>query len=266
MKILVTNDDGIDSEGLKILWESLKEHAELRIAAPAMQQSGKGVGITYDLPLKVFEVDSYGTTPSWKIEGTPADCVKLSLSVLLDFTPDLIVSGINHGSNAGRNVLYSGTVGAIIEGVLRGIPGVAFSYACVKTPTFPFIKKFIPQIVAYLVEHPLPKGSFLNVNFPPIPEDQIKGFKMACQGKGYWLESPEKEITSLGQSQYWMIGNRCFYEEPEDSDVTLLDQGYITAVPIHIDQLTDQIHLKEKKNLFESALNQCFFRNCDTHF
>ena len=266
MKILITNDDGIDSVGLKILWESLKEHADLRVAAPSFQQSGRGVGITYDAPLKVFEVDSYGMTPSWKIEGTPADCVKLSLSSLLDFTPDLIVSGINHGSNAGRNVLYSGTVGAIIEGVLRGIPGVAFSYACDKTTSFPFVKKFIPQIVSYLVDHPLPRGTFLNVNFPPIPEEKIKGFRMARQGKGYWLESPQKEITPLGHSQYWMIGNRCFYEEPEDSDIALLDEGYITAVPIHIDQLTDQNHLKEKKNLFETALNHCFFSDCDRQF
>ena len=139
---------------------------------------------------------------------------------------------------------------------MRGIPGVAFSYVCSNTPTFPHVKQFIPQIINYLIAHPLPYGSFLNVNFPHTESGRFSGYKMARQGKGYWIETPQYDIhPEKGHTQYWMHGMHSDHSEHDLSDVALLDQGYITAVPIHIDELTDHIHLKEKKEIFDKELN-----------
>ena len=262
MKILITNDDGIESIGLKILWEALKDIAQVAIIAPSCQQSGKGTSISFMARVQVEPVDSFATTTAWKVGGTPADCVKLGLSVLLDFTPDFIVSGINHGSNAGRNIFYSGTAGGAIEGVLRGIPGLAFSYAFSEAILlFPdehtsTIKKSIQRIIKHLTKHPLPSGTFLNVNFPHVPKEKIKGHKMARQGKSLFLGAFQKEMTKEGYMQFLMTEENTHHEEVEESDIALLKQGYITAVPIHVNEMTDRSHLKEKKEIFESALNQ----------
>ena len=259
LKILLTNDDGIESTGLKYLWESLKEIGELSVVAPNTEKSGTGVGVTFMGPLNVEPVDVYAETAAWKVDGTPADCVKLAVGALMTSPPDLIVSGINHGSNAGRNVLYSGTIGGIIEGVLRGIPGVAFSYVCGQTPSFPHVKRFIPQIIDHLMTHPLPAGSFLNVNFPHTDNGKFKGYKMARQGRSYWIETPKHDLhPEKGHSQYWMHGTHSDHEEDDQSDIALLNQGYITAVPIHVNELTDHEHLAEKKKVFENDLNQFF--------
>lgn len=256
VKILLTNDDGIDSTGLRYLWEALREIGDLYVVAPNAEKSGSGVGVTFDGPLSAEPVRSYQKTPAWKVGGTPADCVKLAVGALLSQPPDLIVSGINHGSNAGRNVLYSGTIGGVIEGVLRGIPGVAFSYVCSETPTFAHVKESIPQIIKHLLNHPLQMGSFLNVNFPHTQDGKFKGYRMARQGMRYWIESPQHEIhPEKGHSQYWMPGTHSTHDEHEFSDIAYLDQGYITAVPLHVNELTDHIHLAEKKKIFEDELN-----------
>ena len=255
LKILLTNDDGIDSEGLKYLWEALQDKAELFIAAPKEERSGFGAAVTMGGPLSSEPVDLYPNTPAWKIGGTPADCVRLALSTLLPNAPDLIFSGVNHGSNAGRNIFYSGTVGGIIQGILHsGIPGVAFSYF-EEIPTFPQVKKFIPQMVDYLMEHPLPEGTFLNVNFPPLLEHEIKGYKMARQGRSFWLETPIKNLQTSTHTLHWFEGKGSECIEHEESDIALLKQGYITAVPIHITELTDHRHFHEAKATFENALN-----------
>jgi len=262
MKILITNDDGIESIGLKILWEALKSMTEVTIIAPAREQSGKGTSISFMGRVQVESVDSFPDTPAWKVSGTPADCVKLGLSVLLDTPPDFIVSGINRGSNAGRNIFYSGTAGGAIEGVLRGIPSLAFSYAFKEiTNIFHLeqtstIKRSIRHIIEHLTTHPLPPGTFLNVNFPHVLEDKIKGYKMARQGKSLFLEALQKERTKEGRMQFFMGGENTRNEEEEESDTFLLEQGYITAVPIHVNEMTDRSHLKEKKEIFESSLNQ----------
>jgi len=258
LKILLTNDDGIESLGLRSLWESLDgKVALLRVVAPSREASCAGLGVTMTQPLSVEPVHIYPGTPSWKIGGTPADCVKLALSVLLDFSPDFIVSGINHGANAGRNVLYSGTVGGVIEGTLRGIPGVAFSYSSsMRTLALSHVKPFIPQIINYMQDHPLPSGSFLNVNFPHINWKEIKGLKMAKQGRSYWMETP-KYRGEMGDSpsEYWMGGTHVSFQEHEHSDIALLAQGYITAVPIYVDELTDLHYFAEKRGVFEQRFS-----------
>jgi len=249
--VLLTNDDGIHSKGLKCLWEALRESANLQIAAPMTEQSGAGVGVTFDRPLQTKPVDFYTNTPAWMIDGKPADCVKLALHRLLKEQPDFIISGINHGSNAGRNVLYSGTVGAIIEGMMRGIPGIAFSYTCDKTQDFPHVQPYILKIFRYLLDHPLPEGSILNVNFPHVPPDQIKGCKMARQGYRSWLGTPRQEKHAEGHAEFYFGWDDHLYDEHSDSDIALLDEGYITAVPLYVGELTDYGHLDQKKKTFD---------------
>ena len=241
MRLLLINDDGIHAQGLRHLWNSLADHFDITIAAPAIEQSGVGLAITLRKPLHIENVPWEKETSAWKISGTPADCVKLALKVILKEPPDLIVSGINRGSNSGRNVLYSGTVGGVIEGVLRNIPGVAFSCSNFDNPEYHEAEKHILSVVNYLLEHPMPKGTFLNVNFPDHG-GEIKGFKLARQGRGYWIDSPDERLHPEGRPYYWLGGKWNFHDEEEDSDVYFLNQGYMAAVPIHIDELTDHHH------------------------
>ena len=255
-KILLTNDDGISAPGLFYLWESLKDRGQLTIVAPDKEKSGAGAGITILKPLRAETVDLYYNTPAWKVGGTPADCVKLAVTALLDPPPTLIVSGINHGSNVGRNIFYSGTIGGVIEGVLRGIPGIAFSYASVETSTFPHVKSFIPHIVDYVIKHPLPFGSFLNINFPHVDEGRFQGFKMVRQGKSFWMEASEYNIEKGDRHSHYWMHNVCVDYEESDCDTTFLNKGYATVVPIHIHELTDQRYLSEKKEIFEQQLNR----------
>ena len=250
-RLLLINDDGIHAPGLRHLFEALEGTADVSIVAPAIEQSGVGVAITLRSPLHIEEVawDSK-KTPAWKINGTPADCVRLAVSLLLGGPPDLIVSGINQGSNAGRNVLYSGTIGGVIEGTLRGIPGIAFSCEDFDKPDFFAVQKHILPVVRHVLECPLPSGTLLSVNFPEI-KGEIKGFKLARQGRGYWREAPEKRLHPQGMPYYWMGGKWIAYEEHPESDVALLGQGYATVVPIHVGELTDYGLLEERKHLFE---------------
>jgi 5'-nucleotidase len=250
-KILITNDDGIFAPGIKHLWTALKDHAELFIVAPATERSGCGLATTSTKPLALKQIDWEDNTPAWSVSGTPADCMKLALSVILKIKPDLIVSGINKGSNSGKNVLYSGTVGGVIEGVLRNIPGLAFSCENFMNPNFAFFEKYIPPIVEFFSENPLPFGSFINVTFPSHPQKGINGLKMARQGKGYWVENPDRRTHPEGHIYYWLGGQWKDYKEEEISDVALLKQGFITAVPIHVAELTDHSLLEKHKDSFE---------------
>lgn len=249
--VLLTNDDGIFSKGLKCLWEALREEAHLQIAAPMKEQSGAGLGVTFDRPLETKATNIYANTSAWMIDGKPADCVKVALGSLMKNKPDLIVSGINHGSNAGRNVFYSGTVGAIIEGMMHGIPGIAFSYTSNQTKDFPHLQPYISRIFHYLLDHPLPRGSILNVNFPHIPPSEIKGCKMARQGYRSWLGTPREERNEEGDLHFYFGWDEHLFDEHDESDISLLEKGYITAVPLMVGELTDHSHLDQRKKTFD---------------
>jgi len=248
-KILLTNDDGIHFIGLRRLWESLIDYADVIIVAPASNQTGTGLGMTLHSPVYIETVAWEKNTPAWKVTGTPVDCIKLALSVILKEKPAMIVSGINQSSNAGRTLLYSGTVGGVIEGVFQNIPGVAFSYEGFDNPQDVHCSKHIYSIVQHLLDHPLPKGTILNVNIPHT--DQIKGIKLARQGQSYWMDNPDARLHPDGYPYFWMGGKWIEHAEYEDSDVALLKQGYITAVPAYVDELTDHHSLKIHKEQFE---------------
>lgn len=249
--ILVTNDDGINALGIKHLWNSLKRFADLTIIAPHIEQSAVGLSISIRHPLHIQEVEWAGAK-AWSVTGTPADCVKMALKVILPHAPDLIVSGINRGTNAGGNVLYSGTVAGAIEGTMHNIPAVAFSCSDFSNPDYEQVEQYIPSVIKYVLDHPLPKGTLLNVNFPEKAHG-IKGFKMARQGKEHWCEKPDKRRHPVeGYDYYWLGNTIATFDEDEESDVVWLRKGYVTAVPIHVGELTDHDHLKKSKSHFES--------------
>lgn len=253
-KILITNDDGIFAPGIKALWQALAPHAQITIVAPMTDQSGTGVGVSFRTPLQTEQVTWEEGTTAWKVNGTPADCVKLSLRVLMKEKPDLIVSGINRGSNSGRTVLYSGTVGGVIEGAMRHIPGIAFSCEEFNNPNYQAASNYIYPLVKYVLEHPLPGGTLLNVNFPastPSP----KGVRLARQGRGYWVENPDERIHPEGNPYYWLGGRWDHHEEAEDSDVFLLKEGYVAVVPIHVSELTDHHQYESRKTTFNELFS-----------
>lgn len=248
MKILLTNDDGIEANGIRTLWEGLKDVGDLTIVAPMKEQSGKGVSVTFYGPIRVEKSDLYQGTPAWKVEGTPADCVKVALGGLLDWKPDLIVSGINHGSNAGRGLLYSGTAGCVIQGTLQKVPGIAFSYTCSETESFSHVKPYLFPIIEHVSKHPLPEGTFLNVNFP---KKTIQGVKMARQGLDFWCESTRKVQHPEGHFEFHLEEIDQNLDEHPESDIALLKAGFVTVVPIHINEMTDHSHLKTHKEHFD---------------
>jgi 5'-nucleotidase len=253
LKILITNDDGIDAPGLRCLWEALVDIAELYIVAPTTEKSGVGLAITIRDPIHIQPIPWDKGTKAWKITGTPADCVRMGISVILSSPPDLIVSGINRGANSGRNVLYSGTIGGIIEGVLRNVPGIAFSCVDFVNPDYKKAQHLIYPLVEHLIEHPLPLGTLLNVNFPETQE--IRGLKMARQGKGYWIEDPDQRVHPEGHSYFWHGLKWNGHEEDEESDVYLLREGFATAVPIHVSELTDLKLFNERRSHFNNLFS-----------
>ncbi len=255
LKILLTNDDGVESAGIRTLWEGLKDFADLAIVAPMKEQSGKGVSVTFYGPIRVERGDSFGNIPTWKVDGTPADCVKVALGGLLDWKPDLITSGVNHGSNAGRSILYSGTAGCVIQGTLQNVPGIAFSYTCSETKSFPQVKSYLVPIVDYVSKHPLRGGTFLNVNFP---NKTIQGVKMARQGLHFWHESPRKVKHREGHFEFHLDEVAHDHEEHPESDIALLKGGFVTAVPIHINEMTDHSHLEAHKESFDIFIEEKF--------
>lgn len=252
-KILLCNDDGIRARGIRHLWKVLAEadFADLLIIAPAAERSGAGVSITWDRPMLIQKIQWENNTPAWSVEGSPADCIKMGINVILESPPDLILSGINAGSNAGRNVLHSGTVGAVIEGVLRNIPGVALSCENGQEPNFEVAEKYVVSIAKYILEHPLESGSFLNVNFPQCIKDEVKGFRLTRQGKGRWAEDPTLHLETDHGSSYWLGGKPEELTEDEDCDIALLREGYMTAVPIHVYDLTNSREIHRRKEKFE---------------
>jgi 5'-nucleotidase len=250
--LLITNDDGIHAPGLRHLWEAVHEFADLAIVAPQTEKSGSGLSITWTKPLLIKKILWDKGTPAWSVTGTPADCVKMALSTLLETPPDLIISGVNRGSNSGRTVLYSGTVGGIIEGVLKGIPGIAFSFSDFDVPSLSATKQYFFPLISHILKNPLPTGSFLNVNFPLNCDKEIKGIKLSKQGKGYWSEAPEQRLHPEGTPYYWLGGKWSAFEEEIDSDVSYLEQGYIAAAPIHVLNLTDQTAYQSHKEGIDS--------------
>lgn len=252
--LLITNDDGIHAPGIRHLWESVHKFADVAIVAPHKERSGSGLSITWTRPLIVHEVS--WDCPAWSVNGTPADCIKMALSVLVKQKPDMIISGVNKGSNAGRTVLYSGTIGGVIEGCLKDIPGIAFSFSDFETPPLAATQEYITPLIRHFLQHPLSNGTILNVNFPYNCKEGTKGFKLTRQGRGCWLEAPDRRVHPEGMHYYWLGGKWTSSNEDPDSDVYWLDQGYVTGAPIHVGELTDHRLLSTHKESVEKIFTK----------
>ncbi len=235
--ILVCNDDGITAPGLRTLIEIMNEIGEVVVVAPDSPKSAMSHAITINSTLHCEKIKvKNGPQVEYSCSGTPADCVKLAINELLDRRPDICVSGINHGSNSSINVIYSGTMSAAIEAGIEGIPAIGFSLLDFKwNADFKPLKKFILRITTEALSNGIPKGVVLNVNFPKLKEEEIKGIKICRQAKAYWIEEFDKRTNPLGREYYWLTGTFVNEDKGEDTDEWALNNKYISVVPTQFD-------------------------------
>jgi len=243
VRILLTNDDGVYAAGLRALRQELQRLGDVTVIAPALEQSGVGHAITLLDPLVVNSVEDVdGTHLGQSVEGSPADCVKLAVYELLDRPPDLIVSGINHGANAGINVLYSGTVAAAIEGAFFEITSIAVSLEFSEHFDFPSAAKHAIKPIETILANQPPPGSLFNINIPAKVRGEPKGVKVVPMGVGRHGEGFERRRDPRGRTYYWMTYSPPFHLEGEETDVTALADGFMTVTPLHFNLTrTDQL-------------------------
>lgn len=242
MKLLISNDDGIFALGIRSLANRLAQAGHhVTVVCPDRERSATGHGLTLHQPILADRVESvfHPSVKAWACSGTPSDCVKLALWALLDSPPDLVLSGINHGSNLGTDVLYSGTVSAAMEGVIEGIPSVAFSLASFTSSDFEPAAAFAESLVAQLAKQPLPELLLLNVNVPAVAAEAIAGVKVTRQGVRRYIDVFEKRLDPRGKTYYWLAGE--LLEEIDETleqadqvptDVQAIRDHYITVTPL----------------------------------
>ena len=232
--ILVTNDDGIHAPGLKELVEVMQFFGDVIVISSEVSMSGKACSITVDHPLRATRVEDIHGVPTYKSNGTPVDSVKLSFNNLFERTPDYVVSGINHGANTSISVIYSGTMGAAIEGSLHGVPSIGFSlddYSA--NADFSKAKIIVAKVFQSVLENGLPEFTCLNVN---IPKGKPHGIKVCRQTHGKWVEEFEKRTDPHGREYHWLAGYfKNFEKEAENTDIFALENNYASVVPVTVD-------------------------------
>jgi len=248
--ILVTNDDGIGAPGIRALIEVAKNLGEVVVVAPDSPQSGKGHAITIEQPLRLHPVNLYPDIKAWECSGTPVDCVKLGKNILFkDREIALCVSGINHGSNAAINIIYSGTLSAAMEASLENIPSIGFSLLDFNWDAdFEPSKEWVFYIMSFVLNKGIPLGNLLNVNIPAKKDQPILGIKVCKQANSRWVEEYVKGIDPRGQPYYWLTGKFINEDEDENTDIKALQAGYISVVPSQHD-LTNYKSLSSLKIL-----------------
>lgn len=234
--ILITNDDGFASKGLRVLDEVAQEFGDVVVMAPERNSSGMGHSITTGRPLRVRTIKISEGISIYACDGTPVDCVKLATEYFCPRKVDLVLSGINHGSNSSINVIYSGTMGAVVESTINGYDAVGFSLLSHKDdadfePSVPYIR----QIIGKILEYGLPSNVSLNVNIPNLKADEIKGIKVCREARAMWADSFEKRTDPNGRPYWWLTGKFVCDDAVEGTDEWALDNGYVSVVPIHPD-------------------------------
>ncbi|MEE9466539.1 MAG: 5'/3'-nucleotidase SurE [Candidatus Neomarinimicrobiota bacterium] len=244
--ILVSNDDGIQAPGLRALCQALLPLGRVVVMAPEVERSAMGHAITLSDPLRVTEIDleMEGVT-AYACSGTPADCVKLAVLAVLPDRPDLVASGINHGSNTGVNVIYSGTVSAATEGAILGIPSLAVSVDSRERDNLEPAQAIAQQIAGQVLETGLPEGTLLNVNIPDLAPDQLppcwlegRGYDLTVHGKADWQDDFDRRVDPQNRIYYWLAGRRREIQEESITDEETLKAGRVSVTPLHFD-LTD---------------------------
>jgi len=235
--ILVTNDDGISAPGIRALIAVMQELGDVVVVAPDSPQSAMGHAITINntLHLNKISIENAPVT-EYSCSGTPADCVKMAVNEILKQKPDLCVSGVNHGSNSSINVIYSGTMSAAVEAGIEGIPAVGFSLLDYNWDAdFEQIKPFIKKIASQVLTNGLQEGTVLNVNFPKLKTQDIKGIKICRQAKAMWEEKFDKRVTPFGKEYYWLSGAFVNLDKGTDTDEWALANDFISIVPVQFD-------------------------------
>lgn len=234
--IFITNDDGINAPGIHLLIDLVADMGRVVAVAPDGPNSGQSSAITVNKALRITRHDPYNSAMMYSVSGTPVDCVKLGLHAVVHETPALILSGINHGANSGNSVIYSGTMGAVLEGCMLGIPSVGYSFlshdeAADMNACRDIVRAITPKILAAGLPHDI----CLNVNIPKVHE--TAGMKVTRAARGYWTEEYADYSDPHGRPFYWLTGS--FHnEEPDnhETDLYWLDRGYATVVPTRPDQ------------------------------
>lgn len=255
MRILLTNDDGIYAPGIHAFLPVLSELGEVSIVAPDRERSATGHGITVHHPLRVQRYcipDS--SVCAWMVDGTPADCVKIAIQALLPIKPDLVVSGINLGSNLGTDILYSGTVSAAVEGVILGVPSVAVSLTEIKDIDFTYAAQVAKGIISKMLENGLPPNTLLNINVPPGQAKDIKGISITKLGNRQYENTFERRKDPRGRVYYWLGGDIIDVDNDPDSDIATVESGRISVSPVHFDLTNYHIMNKLKKWRMEDVL------------
>lgn len=240
MRIVVTNDDGVTSNGIKTLVEIAKKFGDVTVVAPDSPQSGMGHAITIGETLRLEEVELFEDVDAYACSGTPADCVKMAKNYLLkDNKPDLVLSGINHGANTSISVLYSGTMSAAIEAAVESIPSIGFSL-CEYAHDAPMDHAipYLEQIIKESIENGIPEGVALNVNIPPKIEEPLKGIEYCRQSKALWEERFDVRVDPLGRRYFWLGGEFVSQDVVEGTDEWAIKNNYISVVPCQYD-MTD---------------------------
>ncbi len=234
--ILITNDDGITAKGIQYLVEAMRPLGDLLVVAPDKPQSGMGHAITIHDPLRLKRSNQFENIETYTCSGTPVDCVKLAIYEVLKKRPTLLVSGINHGSNAATNILYSGTMSAAVEGAIENIPSIGFSLLDFDADAdFDAAKHYARKIAEQVLKQGLPGGNCLNVNIPKGTLDTINGAKICRQGRAFWEDQFEKRQSPFGGDYYWMSGQFTISDKGEDTDMWALDHNYVSIVPCQFD-------------------------------
>lgn len=237
--ILVSNDDGIDAPGIFALVQELKSLGKVTVVAPDKQQSAVGHAITMNYPLRAVPFRKNNEFFGYAVEGTPADAVKLGVRFLLKGKqPDLVISGINHGSNTAINIIYSGTVSAATEGTVLGIPSMAVSLTTYEDADFTYAARLAARLARMVHEKGLPRGTLLNVNVPPLPEQQIAGIRITRQGSSTWNDTFDVRRDPANREYFWLTGKMHVTDTDPATDQIAIQQNFVSITPIRYD-LTD---------------------------
>ena len=241
--IFVSNDDGITSKGILTLVNIMKQLGDVVVVAPDGPQSGMGHAITVGETLRLEESTIFEGVKAYECSGTPADCVKMARHFVMKDgrQPDVIVSGVNHGSNTSISVLYSGTMSAAIEGAIEGTPAIGFSLCDYgHDADFSHTEEYIKKITQQVLTKGLPKGVALNVNFPPRQNERIKGIRICRQANAKWSEDFEQRYDPNGRRYFWMVGNFINFDKGEDNDEWAIANNYVSVVPCQFDLTAHQ--------------------------
>ncbi|MFP2770885.1 5'/3'-nucleotidase SurE [Oceanisphaera sp. KMM 10153] len=230
MKILVSNDDGVNALGIRTLSRALAEFAEVVTVAPDRNRSGASHSLTLEVPLRADKLDDSGF---YSVKGTPTDCVHWAVNSLLDPDPDMVVAGINHGANLGDDVIYSGTVAAATEGRHLGLPSVAVSLCGDRY--FESAAHYASLLVQGLLRAPLSSNQILNVNVPDLPLDKIQGIKVTRLGNRHRSDAVLKEYDPRGRPIYWIGPPGAIQDAGEGTDFDAVERGYVSITPLTID-------------------------------